>query len=236
MKLISDLLESVRRQDCPVRRVCIGLHWTAVESRFVGMAHTYKTARKVEIARSGDLVGRSALELAGRLREWEPLEASLGLAALNSLVEPVGDALSVNDTILGAAAGKKVAVIGRFPFNGQLAEIAAKAYFFEMEPEKGELPPFATEEYFPEADVAVITATALINKSLPRLLELSKNAYTVVLGPSTPMSDVLFRYGADVAAGIRVVEPEALIDSLMQGAKAFRKIKGVEPVTRFAPR
>ena len=40
MKLIEDLLESVAGLDCEVRRVCIGLHWTIVESRFTGIAHT----------------------------------------------------------------------------------------------------------------------------------------------------------------------------------------------------
>ncbi|UCD65250.1 MAG: DUF4213 domain-containing protein, partial [Candidatus Zixiibacteriota bacterium] len=38
MELIDDLLASVCDLDCPVKRVCVGLHWTVVESRHVGMA------------------------------------------------------------------------------------------------------------------------------------------------------------------------------------------------------
>lgn len=229
MKLIDELLASVRGQDCPVRRVCVGLHWTAVESRFTGMAHTYKRGRKVELASSGDLVGHSALELAGRLESWEPLEASLGLAALNSLIEPRGVQGSVNDAILEAIPGKSVAVIGRFPFNAELAKRAAKAYFFETDPTGEEFPPFAAEELLPQVDVAVITATALINKSLPRILELSNKAFSVVLGPSTPMNGVLFRYGADLLGGVRVISTDDLVNSLMQGVKKFGRIKGIAP-------
>ncbi|GAF92279.1 unnamed protein product, partial [marine sediment metagenome] len=88
MKIVDELLESVSGHDCEVKKVCVGLHWTVVVSRCAGMSHTYKTNRKVELTQSGNLIGKSALELANRLKSWEPLEASLGLAALNSLIEP----------------------------------------------------------------------------------------------------------------------------------------------------
>lgn len=232
MKLTEDLLQSVAGFDCEVRRVCIGLHWTVVESRFAGVAHTYKTSRKVEVAESGDLVGRSALDLASRLRSWEPLEASLGLAALNSLIEPSGDPGNVFEEILQAVPGRTVTVIGRFPSNERVAAVAGKAYFLEMQPEGNELPPTAAEEVVPQSDISVITATALINKTLARLLELGRGGTTLVLGPSTPMNDVLFDHGAAVLAGTRVRDADALIHSVMQGAKSFNRLAGIEPLVR----
>jgi uncharacterized protein (DUF4213/DUF364 family) len=198
------------------------------------LAHTYKTGRKKELEGAGSLVGCSALETAGRLESWEPLEASLGLAALNSLIEPQGRAGSVNEIILEAVAGRTAAVIGRFPFNAEVAAQASRIYFFETDPKGDELPPFAVEEILPKVDVAVISATALINKSLPRLLELSRRAFSVVLGPSTPMNSVLFRYGADLLGGVRVVDADALMGSLAQGVKKFGRIEGIEPVTLAA--
>jgi len=230
VKLVEDLLHSVADRDCPVRRVCIGLHWTAVESRFVGLAHTYKTSRKVEVADSGDLAGRSALALAARLRSWEPLEASLGLAALNSLIEPTGVPGKVFEEILRIAPGKTVTVIGRFPFNEQVAAVAGEAYFLEMEPERGELPPAAAEEVIPRSDVSVISATALINKTLPRLLELARGRTAIVLGPSTPLNGVLFEHGAAMLAGTRVTDADGLVRSIMQGAKSFNRLAGIEPL------
>jgi uncharacterized protein (DUF4213/DUF364 family) len=235
VKLVEDLLESVAHLDCRVRRVCVGLYWTVVESRYVGMAHTYKTNRKVELEMSGRLVHRSAFELASRLRSWEPLEASLGLAALNSLIEPTGDAGNTFENICGIAAGKTVTVIGRFPGNERLAQAASKSYFLELDPEDGELPSSASEEVVPASQIVLITATALINKTLPRLLELSREALTVVLGPSTPMNDVLFQHGADILAGVRVTSPDALLSSVAQGVKKFGKLEGIDPISRTRP-
>jgi len=236
VKLVDDLLESVAHLDCPVRRVCVGLHWTVVQSRYTGMAHTYKSNQKVELEPSGSLVGSSAFELALRLRSWEPLESSLGLAALNSLIEPTGSPGNVFERILRMVPGKTVTVIGRFPSNDQIAQAAAHAYFLETDPQAGELPCYACEEVIPASDIVVITATALINKTLPRLLDLSRHAMSIVLGPSTPMNDVLFRHGADIVAGVRVTNPGALISSVMQGVKKFKKLEGLEPIARLSQR
>jgi uncharacterized protein (DUF4213/DUF364 family) len=232
VKLYEDLLQSVSAADCETRGVAVGLHWTAVESLHVGMAHTYKTHDKVELRGSGVLAGKSALELAARLKSDEPLEASLGLAAVNSLVEPAGRTANAFEIILGKAPGKAVTVIGRFPFNRQVAETAGKAYLLEMEPQEGELPASAAERVVPESDVCVITATAIINHTIPRLLELAQNAFSIVLGPSTPMNDVLFDYGVDVIAGVKVVDRAALQNSVIQGVKAFKRLAGVQALVR----
>jgi hypothetical protein len=234
VRLVDDLLASVAHLDCPVKRVCVGLHWTVVESRYTGMAHTYKTNHKVELEASGTLVERSALELALRLRSWEPLESSLGLAALNSLIESTGSPVNIFEHILKTAADKTITVIGRFPSNNLIAQVAARAYFLEIDPQDGELPCCASEEVIPASDIVVITATALINKTLPRLLELSKHATSIVLGPSTPMNDILFHHGANIVAGIRVTNADALISSVMQGVKKFRKLGGFEPIARIS--
>jgi uncharacterized protein (DUF4213/DUF364 family) len=232
MKLIEDLLQSVADLDCEVRRVCVGLHWTVVESRYVGIAHTYKTEKKVEVVGSGKLTGGSARELAARLQSWEPLEASLGLAALNSLINPVGNPGNVFEEVVRRAPGATITVIGRFPANESIATTAGKSYILEMQPEGDELPPTAAEEVIPKSDINVITATALINKSLPRLLELGRGTTNIVLGPSTPMNDVLLEHGATLLAGTRVLDADALIDSVMQGAKSFRRLAGIEPLMR----
>ncbi|MDI6809432.1 MAG: DUF364 domain-containing protein [Candidatus Eisenbacteria bacterium] len=233
MELIVALLKSVSQTDCRVSNVCVGLHWTMVESKHAGMTHTYKTGKKIELRDAGNFIGMSALELAGRIKDWEPLEASLGLAAINSLIDPVGERSNVDDHILKTARGKTVTVIGRFPFNDEVVAAAKQTFLLEIEPAKNELPFFAVEEVIPKSDVVVVSATALINKSMQRLLELSKGKECIVLGPSTPMNDVLLKFGASVTAGVRIVEPTALAASIMQGAKSFRKLAGIESIVQF---
>ncbi len=234
MKLVDALLESVSTSaDETIRRVMVGLHWISVESKFTGMAHTFRGREGAELEDAGNILGKNVLEIADRLRSWEPLDAGLGLAALCSLIEPKGENVNVYDYILSVAPGKTVTCIGRFPFYGKLASTALKAHLLEMNPREGELPPFAAEEVIPESDLVVITGTTLINKSLERLLELSRGKICVVLGPSTPMSDVLFDFGATVIGGVEVVESERLFVSLMQGVKFYHKLEGIKPVARF---
>lgn len=58
----------------------------------------------------------------------------------------------------------------------------------------------------PRQDVVFITGVTMINKTLPRLLELSKGAFVVLVGPSTPLAPFLFDYGVDVLSGTVVVD------------------------------
>jgi len=233
MKLVDALLESVSGVEAQAAQVLIGLHWIAVRSRHTGMSHVFRGREGFELSEAGSIEGKESLEIAAGLRSWEPLEAGLGLAALSSLIEARGENVNVFDYIMSCAPGKTVTCIGRFPFYERLARTAARSYLLEMNPQAGELPPFAAEEVIPESDLVIITGTTLINKTLERLLELSRTGIAIVLGPSTPMSDVLFDFGASVIAGVRVVDQEQLFRSVAQGVKFYNKLAGIEPVTRF---
>ncbi len=231
MKLEETLLASLDGQeDTPVTDAWVGLHWMAVEGRHIGMAHTFKTGRKYNLKGAGRLCEGTSRGLAQRLLSWEPLEASLGVAALNTHFEPAGKGGNVSDLIRREAEGKTLSVVGRFPFNDEIADTAKKAYFLEMDPKGDEYPASACEDILPRCDVNVITATALINHTLERLLELGRDGYTIVLGPSTPFSPVLFEFGADILAGVKVVDRELLVRSVTQGVKKFRDLHGTEPV------
>jgi len=79
-------------------------------------------------------------------------------------------------------------------------------------------------------DVVGITGTSFINHTVERLLELSKNSFTVILGPTTPLSPVLFDYGVDVISSIEVIEPEKTVRSISEGA-IFPQAEGVNFLT-----
>ncbi|MDD3294014.1 MAG: DUF364 domain-containing protein [Geobacteraceae bacterium] len=233
MKLVDALLDSVSGAEENIENILIGLHWISVESRRTGLSHVFRGDQGFELEDAGAIRGKHILEAASLLKSWEPLEAGLGLAAFNSLMDPRGENVNVLDFLLRESSGRTVTCIGRFPFFPDISRIAARAFLLEMEPRKGEFPPYAAEEVVPESDLVIITGTTLINKTMQRLLELSRDAVAVVLGPSTPMSEVLFDFGASVIAGVRVTDPEALRVSLSQGVKYYRKIAGIEPVTMF---
>lgn len=230
MRLENNLITSLDGASEEVKGVWVGLYWSAVESRFMGMSHTYKTGQKVNIEKAGILSECPVSDLCERIFSWEPLEASIGLAAINSLIEPQGIPGNVKSYIKREARGKNVSIIGRFPFIEEVRKVARKTYQLEMNPNPQELPPWACEEVIPRSEINVISATALINHTLERLLELGENGTNIVLGPSTPLSPVLFEYGADILAGVRIHQGEKLTKCITQGVKKFRSLDGTEPL------
>jgi uncharacterized protein (DUF4213/DUF364 family) len=233
MNLENKLLESIAGCNEPVKGVWVGLNWTVVESRYTGMSHTYKPSDRIDLENAGELASFTADVLAKRILSWNPLEASLGIAAINSLVTADGSKGNIVDYIRDKVRGKTVTVIGRFPFFQELSAIAKKAYLLEIEPVGDELPAFASEEILPKSDINLITGTTLINHSLQRLLELGSNGLNIVLGPTTPLSPVLFDFGADILGGVKVVDTNALLQGVSQGIGMVRRLHGVEQVCVF---
>ena len=56
----------------------------------------------------------------------------------------------------------------------------------------------------PDMDLVFITGMALTNKTLPRLLQLAASCRVVITGPSLPMAEILFDFGADILSGVAV--------------------------------
>ena len=81
----------------------------------------------------------------------------------------------------------------------------------------------------PQADVVGLTGTSFINHTAEKLLKLCQRSFVVVVGPTSPLSPVLFDYGVDVIAGAEVVDSEKVIRYLSEGA-VFRQIEGVKLV------
>ena len=61
-------------------------------------------------------------------------------------------------------------------------------------------------------------------------MEPCRNSFVVVLGPSTPMSPVLFDYGVDVLSGVSVSDKDTVLRGVSEGA-SFRQVRGVELLT-----
>ncbi len=126
--------------------------------------------------------------------------------------------------------GRNIAIVGHFPWVPELRKVARKFWVVEQRPREGDLPAEAAEDVLPQADVVGITGTSFINHTIEELLALSKHSFTLMIGPTSPLSPILFDYGVDVIAGVKVVEPEKTIRSITEGA-IFRQVRGVRLVT-----
>lgn len=235
--MLDDLIASLK-EDAPAREVRVGPFWTAVWSRTCGLASTVMPQHhehgSLFVEHPGSLSDGSARELARLAFSDSTLEAGIGLAAINSLLE-VDEArcvdLNAGRFLIEHGRGRKVALVGHFPFVPDLREAAGQLWVIELEPGPGDLTMDEGEALIPQADIVAITGSALINHTIEPLLNLCQPDSTVmVLGPTTPLSPVLFDYGVDVISGTRVVDPVLALRSVSEGA-TFRQMQGVRLLT-----
>ena len=235
MNILDDLLTTLG-PDGPVRSVLVGAHWTAVCSRHCGLASTLtgeKPHGHERVREVGRLHLKTALELAELARSDNLLEASIGVAAINSLIEVEREHVTesnARDVLAEHGRGRAVALVGHFPFIPQLRRLTRELWVIEQHPIEGECPAEAAADLIPQADVVAITGTALINHSLEGLLALCRpNSFVMILGPSTPLSPVLFGYGVAMLSGAWVVDEEAALRTIGQGA-TFQQVEGARRV------
>ncbi len=226
-RLIDDLIAAAAKNSEPAKDVRVGVSWTAVHGKYCGLAKTYglPVSHGNYTHNMGRLIGAATVELAEYAQSWNLVEASIGCAAITSMAAPPAGSPEVNaqEIVLEKGAGARVVVVGAFPFITKLKAVAREVHVLELDPSlqdtsAGILPDSAAEYLIPDCGLLVITGSTMVNKSLERLLALAREsrAYTVILGPSTVMSEVLFDYGADMLAGAVVLNPEAVMMKLSQ--------------------
>ena len=227
-KLIDDLITAHKNGNEQAKDVRIGLSWAAVFGKYCGLAKTYGSpAQRTACVKNTDRFrGKDTAEIAEYAQSWDLAEASIGCAAIQSMVKPRLDGIEINasNIILKRGVGASVVMVGAFPFIDRLKAIARELYVLELNQsmlnsELGIIPETAADYVIPDCDLLVITGSSIVNKSLERLLSLARKskAYTIILGPSTIFSDVFFDYGADMLAGSVVLKPHEVMKRLSDG-------------------
>jgi uncharacterized protein (DUF4213/DUF364 family) len=244
---IIDALINTLKDDAPVRDVRVGLHWTAVVVEKGGqlqggLAATLRDEAdhhhegRPSVRDAGHLLEHSALDLAALTRSESLVEASIGMAAINALLE-VDEAacteVNAEEIIIEKGAGKGVAIVGHFPFIPRVRQAVGRLWVLEKRPYGDDLPAERAPEVITQADVVAITGTALTNRTFEGLAALCRpDAYVLVLGASAPLSAVLFDYGVDAICGTKVLDVSAALNAVSQGAN-FRQIPGKRLLTIF---
>jgi uncharacterized protein (DUF4213/DUF364 family) len=236
LSILDDLLNSLTK-DAPVRSILVGVHWTVVCSLHCGMAsslmdnHVHGHAQVRDV---GQLHKKNARELAEYALSDNLLEASIGMAAINSLLKiDESQAVEINavEVLIEHGQKKNVALIGHFPFIPRLRSAVGQLWVLEQQPAEDDYPAEAAVDLIPQADIVAITSTALINHTMDGLLALcNPGALVMALGPSTPLSPLLFNHGIDILSGAKVFDESAVLRTVSQGAN-FQQVEGVRLLT-----
>ncbi|MBP1041974.1 hypothetical protein I6N95_13215 [Vagococcus sp. BWB3-3] len=185
-------------------------------------------------------VGQPLAEVAQLVKSWNFQLAAVGMAAINSFFnqfqradqfQVTGDK-DVFQQLYKLPTKLKIATIGHFHCLKRYPDLPHDLHVFELNPLAGDYPAVASEFLLPEMDVVFITGSTLVNKTLPRLLELSTNSQRILVGPSCPMSPLLFDHGVDqIAASLYELDLLKEIEPLDKSQLSLSK-KGIPIILR----
>jgi uncharacterized protein (DUF4213/DUF364 family) len=236
LKILDDLIEDLKTNDFQVKGVHTCVFWTAVISKHCGLSSTFRDEELPHnrgVRDVGNLTRKKALELAEYARSNSLLEASIGMATINSLID-IDESKCIEknafEIILGKGTDKNVAVVGHFPWIPKLRGKVKNLWVIEQRVREGDLPAKEADRILPQCDVVGITGTSFINHTVEGLLNLCKNAYVVLVGPTSPLSSVLFEYGIGAICGVKVIDEDKVIRSISEGA-TFKEVTGVRLLT-----
>lgn len=202
----------------PVVSLSAGDFWTGVETAdSLGLAMTT----------AGDTAPRmlprwkeaSTLEeLASAVKSWNFPEASAAMAAINAFYNTQNRLETLNAaepfehycTRGLDLRGKTIGVVGHLNMPESIRREAGDFFILERNPQPGDYPDSACDALLPQCDVVILTASTLVNKTLPHLLQLCGSAYTILTGPTCPMCPELLEFGIDRLSGLVVTNREAM--------------------------
>lgn len=228
--LVEELIDSVKDEakEHKIKDVIVGLRQTLVvlDDLRAGLCMTLRGAYSS--------IPLSAYELIQFARSSNPLQASIGTAALNAFFCSNGVPVSSDDTteLMDLKPEDKVAMIGNMlPLLPRIQIKVKETVVFEDNPffaGHETLPWWAEKLELPSCDVVLATGVSFANKSTDEILQHSKKArYRAIIGPSTPMSPILLgpqRF--DFLGGIRIKNLE-LAKEIIQKGGGTRELKDV---------
>jgi uncharacterized protein (DUF4213/DUF364 family) len=231
-QLVDDLLRTMDRPSAVIADIAVGSNFIGVRAEdngsvctglasALGAVPTVKERMMVD-----EMIGKPLHAAAQWLKAPGPFSISIGAAALNAGINPPQNQPDIEASRIMAEKGKhdETVLVGEFPFTDWLRRQVKTLYLFELQKVAGRTPPDQWDEILGRCKVLGLTGTTLITRAMATYLQKAPHAYTIVIGPTTPLSPVLFSHGADVLAGCQLVKPDAVFAGIREGM-SFRELK-----------
>jgi uncharacterized protein (DUF4213/DUF364 family) len=223
----------------PLTNVASFAFVTTAKTRRLGLSMTLSDDRvfefkvKSSVRNMGDVESLGLAEIVKWTESLNGIERSIAIAGINSAIDLrgqryfTGNALELTARL---AKNKRVAVVGHFPNMDHIKNVAANFTILEKRPQEGDRKAEDAVEVIPQADIVTVTGVTCLNDTLEGLLALKRpDAIFIVLGPSIPLSPVLFDFGVDVIGGAWVEDEEEVMKKMAQGGTA-RHVNGLRSV------
>lgn len=243
--IIEELIECALAWNSRERVVDIrvGLGYTAVklESGKAGVAcmlrHRLGKGTCSLLPQAGTLAGIEVGQAIPFFRSHNVVEASIGLAALNALIDWTGDASSSFDEgssndelveLLHIGPNDRVGMVGHIaPVVNSIRQHANACVVFDegKSGQEGITDTAQQSAILPHCDVVILSATSLLNHTFDDLLTQASIAREIgVMGPSTPLlPEVFHARGVTLLAGRRITDANELLRIVSEagGTKRF---------------
>jgi uncharacterized protein (DUF4213/DUF364 family) len=220
MTLIESLISSVGDSEMTVKKIVAGPRWAMVISAHCGIAGL-PCGQPILKTALPTLVGKPLSDVFHLSASTDPVEARLGVAALNAAMAAARPSSSFQPAGMPRAGGKTVGLVGEFAFTEQMKNLAGEVILVDED---------EAEHRLPGLDIAIIPGSAIVEHRLEPLLRASAECYTIVYGPSTPLSPVLLDYGADQLVGVRITNPDKAAEFISSDTPNLMECPGIKPV------
>ena len=218
-----DILQSALPDSVFVERLVHGISWTAAVLSDGSVGVAMHTPGETVPRMFGSLIGLPLKQAGQAMLSWNMEEASEAFAAVNAFynnpacgfLKPEAktlDGIDLHDRTVGMVG----MMLGHSNMTAEDFLCAKHLYIMDREEKAGAMPDSACEYYLPLCDLVIITGSAAINKTMPRLLELSRNAEVILTGPSVSCCPALRDLGIHRLSGRVITEKEEMLKAIVE--------------------
>ncbi len=214
-------------QTCQDIRIGLGYSCVQLTDGNTGIAWTPNKQHPgscTHLRHAGSLSNLSALQILSWLNSENMLERALGLATFNAMNSAFKRNIVTDEAISLLNLQKKdyVVMIGHFaPIIPIIREIGCRLEIVDFDSGKLGIINNTKQNLtaLADCDVAIITATSIINNTADDLLSaLKRNRAAVMLGPSTPLCPEIFKdTRITQLSGAIVIKPERIKTIISEG-------------------
>jgi hypothetical protein len=219
----------------------VGTGMTAVKlsDKSVGVAHIFR-----EELPSGCMIFDELLpsptgikDFIKQSEQYHPVTVSLALATINAVFNNMERENETESDIFDLAEIQEsdvVGFVGDFrPLTRAIRDKVKKLMVFERIPSENYLPDWAIPWKIKECDVAIITGTTIMNKTLDHILQSVETDRVFIFGPSTTLLTDVYPECVKAIGGTRIIDGDKVMDiaSKAGGTKNLYRMNAARKIT-----